>query len=137
MFTISCIISLLFITVSVLEASELFVLVFISNLYIYIFWMWTFHVHYNVYRTRTFLQDYSKFSYTSIVKMWIRDLWILHFGVYFSSKTVLQGLSKINLSENKSMPKSKWHEKMQQLENVQSRKCFRGYCNKLQNQITN
>ena len=66
-------------------------------------------------------------------KMWIRVLRILDFGVYFSPEAVSQSLSKNNPTENKSMPKFRWHGNMHQLENVQRRKCFRGYRNKLQN----
>ena len=111
MFHNSCIISLLFIIVPVLESSPFFVLVsfrIIATSPKYVLW-----------------------------KMWIRVLWIIHFGVYFSSEAVLQSLSKNDPTESKSMPKFKWHGNIHQLENVQTRKCFRGYRNKLQNPINN
>ena len=70
-------------------------------------------------------------------KTWIRVLWILHLVVYFSSEAVLQDLPINNPTENKAMPKFKWHWSMHYLKNIQRRKYFRGQHNKLQNQITN
>ena len=63
--TCSCIISSLFIIVPMLESHSLCLFSYQTFNF---FWKCTFHAHYDVYRTRTFLQNYSNFSQISIVK---------------------------------------------------------------------
>ena len=78
MFYISCIISLLFIIVLVLESSSLFVRVLIINFWFSCFFLkCTFQAHYGVYRTRNFLQSYRHLLWKMLMQVQL----ILHFAV--------------------------------------------------------
>ena len=112
------------------STSPLFVLVFISN--VFCCWKCSFHAHYDVYSTITFLRNYSNLSWIIISKSVNTSfVWTLHFFVYFSSKEVLQGLSKNNPAKKEIDAPVQTTMKHKRLENVQRRKCFTGYCNKL------
>ena len=95
-----------------------------------------FQTLYDMYRTRTFFQNYSNFSQVSIVKNVNTTLVNINYILVF---IFLQKRSykACRPTESKPMSKCKWHGSMHQLENVQRRKSFKGYRNKLQNQITN
>ena len=58
--------------------------------------------------------------------------------VYFSSEVVLEGVSKINLTEKQIYAEIQVsHRNMHYLKNLQRRKYCRGFQNELQLQITN
>ena len=137
MFHISCIITFLFIIVPVLELRVHHLYLFPNQAFNFVFESVAF--------TRITMCTEQEISFRIIAtssryllrKMWIEVLWILHFVVYFSSEAMLKACQSIVQPKSKSMPKFKWQWNMHQFEGVQWRKRFRGYRNKLQNQIKN
>ena len=93
MFNISCVISLLFMTVSVQDSTiracfRIKLLTF--------FWKCSFQAHYGMCWKELSFRIIATSPIYVMLKEWIRLLWILHVVVYFSSEEVLQDLSKNN-----------------------------------------
>ena len=81
-------------------------------------------------------QNYCNFSQICNAKSVNIVLWILHFVIIFLQKKSCKAWQRIIQPKSKSMAKFKRHWNMHMFENVQRRKCFTGYRNKLQNQST-
>ena len=108
MFHNYCVISLLFVMFSVLESGTqcYSVLAFISNFYKFS-GNYSFHTHYDVYRTKTIFQNYSNFPQISIATSVNKRFVNTFCRCLFFSEAVLQGVLKNNPTKNKSMPKFK------------------------------
>ena len=129
---ISYVIPLLFMIVPVLTRAHCSCL-FSYQTVDFFFWKCSVHAHYNVCRTKTIATS----PRYVMQKAWILVLWIMHLVIIFLQKRSYKAWQKIIQPKSKSMPKFTRHWNMHQFENVQRRKCFTGYSNKLQNQSAN
>ena len=108
MFHISCVISLLFMKVLVLQSrvhhcSYLFLYQNFIYLFIYLFIYFDESTAFTLITTCTehklFFRITASFPRYLLQKVSIRVLWLLHFVIYFYSEVVLQDLSKNNPAE--------------------------------------
>ena len=130
MFHISCIISLLFIIFPVLKSRVHSLYLFLS--FFFLLWKCTFHADYDLTEYELYFWIIATSARYLSRKMWVRVLWTLFF-LFLQNGSCKACQRIIQLKTNAEIQVA-WN--MHQLENVQGTKCFRGYCNKLQNRIT-